>query len=369
MNTRTGKFLVNGSMLGINPTGLGVYANHCLSTIERQFCCQIASSTYIPTEPSVSFFKSPTNITIGAEGRAAINRLFFSLNSLPTRNAFVYSPTQHGVFNTSNQVITIHDLICIRHPHQHRSQYYFFRYVLPHLIKRCKAIFAVSETERRNIAEYYHYPLDKIYVVPNGVNTDEFKPTSHIESFEPPYLLVVGANYPHKNIAEVLDNHEVWSKDFHLKIISCKGAEKENLSALVVKYGLHDRVEFPGYVTQAQLISLYQRCTALVFPSLSEGFGIPPLEAIACGKPVIASDIPVHKEVLGDSAFFITPTQKDTWQQAFSDLQNNEKLVTKLELGKSVIKKYTWEQSANILVKSLLAVEPQLSNLLKSSSD
>lgn len=208
------------------------------------------------------------------------------------------------------------------------------------------------------MAKTYGYPLGKIFVVPNAVDITDFKP-GLIER-ERPYLLMVGARYSHKNVDEVLRIAPLWKSSYRLLVTSCSGKYRLYLENLIRELGIENHVEFKDYVAYDELIKLYQGCAALVYPSKWEGFGIPPLEALACRRPVIVSDIPPHREVLGDSAFFVKLGDVDSWKEAFSGLEDEETVEAKVLAGSSRVAFYSKEHAVDALQRSLLAVEPSL---------
>lgn len=364
------KMVLNLSMLGPAPTGLGVYSEHCAEVLERSFHSTIVTS-YYQADPGATVVPSPREVAIGGGRFAAIRRLWYMTHQFPKDDAFVYSPTHHGVIGYDNQVITIHDLISVHHPRQHRFQYYYFTKLLPRIVKRCSAVFTVSETAKKDIAEYYAFPSEKIFVIPNGVDTNIFHPPTVGETAlrdDESYLLVVGASYPHKNIEELLRQSALWRDRYILKIASCSGKEKARLQATVGELKLSDRVEFLGYVTTDTLVKLYQNCAALVFPSLWEGFGIPPLEAMASGRLAIISDIPVHREIFKDAAIYITPGREDSWSAAFAALDSASVVEDKISAGMDLVRRYSWKAAGEKLVGALLAVDPGLERFLKPTA-
>jgi glycosyltransferase involved in cell wall biosynthesis len=177
---------------------------------------------------------------------------------------------------------------------------------------------------------------------------------------------MVGARYAHKNVDEVLDQAAHWRERWVLKVTSCGGAYRQHLERRVNNEGLAGRVVFLDYLDASQLLALYQQCDALLYPSKWEGFGIPPLEALACGAPVIASDIPVHREVLGDAVTRVPLGDGDAWQRAFERLAaapRGSREVT--PAARKVLDRYTWANSARQLEEALLAVEPALASRLR----
>jgi len=345
-------------MLGPKPTGLGVYSEHSADALANRFKVgMIAGQGTLPAGEIL--IKAPISVAIGSGKLAAIRRQWWMRSLSFDQNSLVYSPTHHGLPGVDGQIITIHDLICLRYPMQHKPQYLFFKFGLPKLLKKCRAVFCVSETTKSDVAQTYGYPKEKIFVVPNGVDTSSFS-TNPTARDCAPYLLMVGARYSHKNVDEVFAMSDFWSAKYKLMVTSCDGSYRERLEKLVASRGLQDRVKFLDYLSRDELIRLYQGCSALLYPSKWEGFGIPPLEALACGSPVIASGIPVHREVLGNAAFFVELGNRASWADAFNSLGQKSAVAQCLQAGESVLNRFTWENSAEILVRSLLAVEPKL---------
>lgn len=357
------RLVLNLSMLGKKPTGLGVYSSHSAAAIGQAFDVDIIAGQGTSPRGAV-LVEAPSSVAIGGGKLAAIRRqLWMRALRLP-ENTLVYSPTHHGLPGHKNQIITVHDLICLRFPGQHRPQYLFFKYGLPRLLRNCKAVFTVSETTREDVAETYGFPRDRIFVVPNGVDRTEFGPAPSGAANTAPYLLMVGARYSHKNVDEVLRTAHLWSDTYVLKVTSCSGEYRAALEREVRARGLSSKVEFLDYLSWAELKALYQNCAALVYPSKWEGFGIPPLEALACGVPVIASDIPVHREVLGEAALFVRLGDEKSWASAFSELAGGVTSPVRKAAAEVVLTRFTWDNSAEILKKALLAVEPRLEEAL-----
>lgn len=357
------RLILNLSMLGPRPTGLGVYSEHCAVALSRRFDLElIAGHGMLPDSP-VSV-QAPESVSIGSGKGAAIRRQLWMRRLRFSADTLVYSPTHHGLPMQDGQIITVHDLICLRFPAQHRPQYLFFRFGLPRLLRKCRAVFTVSETTRRDIAETYGFPEERIFVVPNGVDRALFL-EQRGAAVDRPYLLMVGARYPHKNIDEVLERRAHWADRYELRITSCTGEYRKSLERKVQSLGLAERVHFLDYVTREQLIGLYQRSAALLYPSKWEGFGIPPLEALACGVPVIASDIPVHREVLGEAGIFVRLGDDPSWGEGLAQLDKPERILQIKEAAGHMLERWSWEHSAEALQASLLAVEPSLANRLK----
>lgn len=360
----TPSLLVNAAMLGSRPTGLGVYGERCLSAIQKRFDnVSVLTGAYRNLPLNTKVLSAPQNIAIDSGRHSALYRLGWSLVRSTPRDSLLYSPTQHGLMRHPGQIITIHDLISLENPEQHPSQTFFFKHVVPHLLRRSAAVFTVSATVREQIRDEYRFPLDRIFVVPNGVDRSVFNcddPTDSALSPAEPYLLVVGAAFAHKNIESLLDAQMTWASRYRLEIVSARGSYGENLRQAVRDRGLQDRVRFHGYVPLAQLKSFYRHAAALVYPSKSEGFGIPALEAIASGAQVIASDIPVHREILADAAELVDTADLTSWSRAFERLHDARQAHQRRLAGAELIQRYSWDYSADALVKALLTVCPKL---------
>lgn len=343
-------------MLGRNPTGLGVYSLNC-AKIATRLKTSIIGSHSLPYIGSIAI-ESPEDISIGSGKLASIKRQKWMRRLKLLGDPLVYSPTHHGLPGLPGQIITIHDMICLRFPRQHALQYIFFKYFIPRLLKKCRAVFTVSETTRLDIIRTYGYPAEQVYVVPNSVDANLFSPGP--VNTHAPYLLMVGARYAHKNVDEVLRNANLWKDKYKLVVTSCSGKYRGVLERLIDRLGIRERVDFRDYVSGDELLRLYQGCAALVYPSKWEGFGIPPLEAFACGRPVIASDIEIHREVLNEAAFFVELGNPSSWNQAFTDLQDENLVARKLVSGQIQVDHYSPDNALQALETSLLAVEPGL---------
>lgn len=348
------KLLVNLSTLNPKPTGLGVYTARCAEVAARNFDAEIIAPSNYRGAGRLTY-ESPQNIVLGASKYAGFKRWRWASTIRVSDDRLVYCPTHQGLSKSKNQILTVHDLTSIRFPLNHPLQSLYFKFVLPRQLARCRAVFTVSETTKIDIHEEYNVRLDSIHVVPNGVDTETFHVRGDVKREE--FLLVVGANFAHKNIQELLENHRLWKSKYSLTIVSSRGKALKSLKNLVSIHGLEARVSFIEYATLPALVKLYQSCAALVYPSKWEGFGIPPLEALACGAKVIASDIPVLREVLGNSALFVKLGDPDSWATAFQSL---ERQVDTSDQPAEPVLRYSWENSGAALVKALKNVQPDL---------
>ena len=259
----------------------------------------------------------------------------------------VISTTHLGLPGHRRQILTVHDLRPRAMPDSWVQSLYF-HWMLPRELQCADGVLTVSETSKAAIAQTYGVALENIYVVPNSVRT--FQPAAMRE--ERPYLLMVNATYRHKNAGEVLEHHALWAARYRLKILAGEGSYRDGLKTQVQRLGLGERVDFLSPVTDEELAALYTHAAALVYPSLMEGFGLPPAEAMAYGTPVIVSDIPVFHEVLGDAPLFVRLGDTASWKQALDGI-DAARTPERVALGRNIAGQYTQERMCAALNNAL----------------
>lgn len=233
------------------------------------------------------------------------------------RYSKVVCTTHHMIPLIKNQTITVHDVRPFYFPDS-IIQSIYFKILLKRSINSCRHILTVSHTVKNKISEIYDVELNKISVIYNCINSTEFVK----EDVKDNYFLAVGASWAHKNIHSFINNHRLWSGDYDLLIVCGRTKYAEYLKVLVDDQGLEGKVRFVHEVSFSELKELYAKAYALIYPSLDEGFGIPPIEAMASNTPVIVSDIPVFHEVLLDSVLYVNPGDPESWKVALDKLMN-----------------------------------------------
>lgn len=268
------------------------------------------------------------------------------------------------LFYKGKFVVTIHDLILFHYPTKRASSLspllYFFkkmahRLVIRNAVKKSKKIFAVSRYTKDDIRKYFGTPERKIEVTYEAIDPIRKKggePVGKIlEKYGiiKPYILYVGNAYPHKNLERlVLVFREIAKKHPHLHLVFV-GKEDYFYGRLkkYVSQNFAGKVIFADYVPDEHLTSVYQEALLYVFPSLYEGFGLPPLEAMAENIPVASSSASCLPEILGNAAIYFDPKASaemaETVERVLSNKELRQDLVQK---GKEQIKKYSWEKMA-----------------------
>ena len=269
------------------------------------------------------------------------------------KNVALLSTTHHSIPFFKNQFITIHDLRPAFYPDSKLQEIYFSRY-LPRKVKELRGVFTVSETVKNEIEEYMGVKRTDIQVVYNSIDPS-LRPDD-IEKGEQEEVkntfLMVGASWKHKNAHSFLKNFLAHHKDIYNAVIVCGQTDYFNeLKSLVAALGLESSVTFKHHISDQELSSLYKTSFALVYPSLSEGFGIPPIEAMSLSLPVIVSDIPVFNEVLGDAAVYVDPNVRESWEQAVDTLKISRESV--IDAGLQRINLYSYDRCKDMLMRGL----------------
>ena len=269
-------------------------------------------------------------------------------------------------------VVTVHDLVVLKYP-----EYQFFTRV-KHIggwlrrLKRADAVVAISENTRRDIMEYLDIPGEKVHVIYQGYNADQFRrdvPEEDVERvllqhhLQPPYFLYVGTLEPRKNLVRLVKAFGLVQRKnpgkIQLVLAGGKGWKYEEIFEEIRKLSLHDSVRQLGYVADEDLPGLIKGARAMVYPSLYEGFGLPPLEAMAVGTPVLTSNASSLPEVVGGAGVMVDPEDIEGMAAAMERLWTDETWRESLRVkGYQQAQQFNWDRSAREtmdLYHSLLA--------------
>ncbi|CAN5807861.1 glycosyltransferase family 1 protein [soil metagenome] len=265
-------------------------------------------------------------------------------------------------------VMTVHDLIFERYPEHHTLRNrLFLKVAMPLFVRAADTLIAVSQHTKRDLIELYGAPADKIQVVYEGVDP-EFRPSAPAvvqrvrQQYSPgaadngrPYLLMVGTLEPRKNHAtamRALARLKALGFPQRLLVIGGKGWLFEPVQKLVAELGLTDDVTFAGYVPAADLPPLYAGADCTLLPSLYEGFGFPVLEAMACGTPVVSSNVSSLPEVAGDAALLVTPLDDQAVAAAIQRVLTEPGLASTMQTkGIEQAAKFRWDYCAQETVE------------------
>jgi len=258
--------------------------------------------------------------------------------------------------------VLIHDLSFRAHPDYFpRSIALYMRVLVGAALRRAEAVVALSEFTRREIQRFYPWALRKTVVVYPGIDR-AFSPAGdgsddavrHIYGVAQPYLLAVGNIHPRKNLARLLTAYEqLHSRRADLPVMVWAGVERWGSDALRT-HAQAAGVQLIGRVEAAHLPALYRGAQALIYPSLYEGFGLPPVEAMACGTPVITSNTTSLPEAVGDAALTFDPVNVDQLASAIERVISDAALRAELrQRGLDQAARFSWTTTAAQLMQAL----------------
>lgn len=256
-----------------------------------------------------------------------------------------------------NNIITIHDLSFLRNPQWFSKSFYiYYRFLIPKIAKDSIKIFTPSAFSKKEIIELLKIPAEKIEIAPNAVPEEVIKFRNEIfPNVYGDYILAVGSLNPRKNLDRlILAFNKIKIKNLKLIIT---GDREKGFANVKITQLIKDRADilFTGYVDIKGLVGFYKNARAFVFPSLYEGFGLPPLEAMACGCPVVASNVASIPEVCQDAAYYVDSDNIESIAKGIYEVLTKKELREKLrQKGLERAKAFCWEISAQ---KYLRAIE------------
>ncbi|GAC1361137.1 MAG: glycosyltransferase family 1 protein [Ktedonobacteraceae bacterium] len=263
------------------------------------------------------------------------------------------------------KAVTIHDLAFLEHPeYAVPSLAAYLRQVVPEAVAAADVVITVSSEVSRTLIKHFQTPSEKLTVVPPGVSrhfrrvTDPIllEATRHKFGLKHPFVLAVGTQEPRKNHAGLIKAfHKAQSRKNGPAMLAIAGGTGwlyEETQRLVQELNIEKKVRFLGRVTDHELITLYSSADVFAFPSFFEGFGIPPIEAMACGTPVVTSNTSSLPEVVGEAALLVDPHNVDEMADALLKLVQDTGLREELrQKGYQRVREFRWEVSAGKLLR------------------
>jgi glycosyltransferase involved in cell wall biosynthesis len=258
-------------------------------------------------------------------------------------------------------VVTIHDCIHIRFPQYlpNRIGYAYAWGQMWTATHRASRVITVSEASKRDILRYFRVPDSRVDVIYNAIDdrfwqdpdAEEIARVRERYRLDNPFVLYAGNIKPHKNLERLIEAFHLLRqnpamRDVQLLIIGDEVSTYATLRRAVHRHKLHKHVRFFGFVSHQTLAALYRLAAAFVFPSLYEGFGLPPLEAMASGTPVITSNVSSLPEVVGDAALMIDPYEPAAIADAMRRVLDDQALAADLRRrGLARAREFSWERS------------------------
>ena len=274
---------------------------------------------------------------------------------LPTQlgRRLLWSPGNTGPLAVSRQVVTVHDAAPLDHPEWFEQKFaLWYSALLPRLVRRVRAIITVSHFSKDRIVQNTGIKPERVHVISNGVarrfrrlDRNTVKKVITELGLTDPYILFVGSLEPRKNLKMLL---QTWGQgNFDGVTLVVAGATAHLFQTLRID-PLQRGVRLLGRVDDDLLPALYSGATGFVYGSIYEGFGLPPLEALACGCPVAVSDIPAHREVCGEAAWYFDPFNPVDLSEKLHELlrldQGQRAAVAEQCVRRAAL--YSWETAA-----------------------
>lgn len=258
-------------------------------------------------------------------------------------------------------IVTIHDLIYFLYPEQcpSRLAHYYARAMLAHSTKHARVVVTDSEHSKQDLQHYFRLPAEKIRVIFPAADERAFSGEPNpavLAQYEivQPYILYVGEHHAYKNVMTLMQAYMAERDIYHnfqLVIAGKRDVRQKTLYEAAAQFDSGKRILFTDFVPDDDLFDLYRGARLFVFPSRYEGFGLPPLEAMACGVPVICSNAASLPEVVGDAAIQVQPDDISAFAAAMRSVLTNESLLRTLKYkGLARARQFSWEIAARQLV-------------------
>jgi len=367
----TMKIAIDARTINRRQSGVGFYVSHLLKTLGK---IDKKNSYYLiineqqpkdfpsPSPPSWQYLRtwfSHENHLLGDLWELLYLPLRLHYNGIDIFHgpAYLIPPVTTPRLST---IVTIHDLVAFSHPETIPLKYkYYMRLLLKIASQRATCIIVDSHSVKDELMERLKVPEYKIRVVPLGVSPvyrriedqdliEEIKAKFGISER---YILQVGNIEPRKNLLRLFKAFHIVKKDLAIPLqlvnVGKRGWLYEEIFGLIERYGLQKDIIFTGYVSEEELVLLYNGAEVLVYPSLYEGFGLPLLEAMRCGTPVITSKISSMPEVVADAAILVDPYNIEEMAEAIERLLTQPALREGLiEAGLARVGLFSWERTA-----------------------
>lgn len=357
--------LINAGMITRESSGVGVYSLELLKQLVPVLQKNEFTFTIYCYEPEIiqkMNICAVKKISLGSilDKLLANTRVFHRhiwniivLNFIARKYNILYSFTSHGTLFHPTQIITIHDVICLSFPDSHKGQYYYFRYVMPFLVRRSKHLVSISDFTKSEVVKKYSIKDKKISVIYNGV--DHLEKLNWLKNDEEwlktitegkRFCICVGASYPHKNIESVLAVcQKMKHSDTRFLIINKPNAYYNSLQEKVREMQLTNVIFLP-FLSSCRLALLYKTARLNIYLSLYEGFGFPPAEASFFKTQTLLSNQAALVEVYGKEDFeFTDPFDINRIEMIVSKYIFAEKKLESLSYSR-LKHKYNWKNAA-----------------------
>ena len=353
------KILINATNIGRQLSGLSVYTLSLLKELvkldkENEYLI-VVNKTSLENISEIDF---PVNFRLKLTGRYIssdygtrghfLRFLYANYLALIYRRYLIFTSSQlEAVVVPARQIIVIQDVIHLMDKSFNKKQYIYFKYVLKIAAKRALKIIVPSQFTKTQILKYYNTADDKVIVTHLGIQQLFKEQIGKDGAKKEKYILYVGRIAETKNTGNLLEAFRSIKDKIDYKLVVAGNGNKRFIDELKYKGLINNRVELRSDLKIQNLLELYKKAALFVFPSLYEGFGLPPLEAMACGCPVVVSDTTSLPEVCGDAAVYVDPTDIKSIADGILKVLGDDKLREEMvKKGYLWAKGFTWEKTA-----------------------
>ncbi|MCG6134912.1 MAG: glycosyltransferase family 4 protein [Nostoc sp. LLA-1] len=345
------QLIINLSILLSQPTGISNYASNIFPYLKS------LEPTLLTAQNSSEFkcYPVPNNLTPAQGTKGHLRRLIWTQLQLPQiykqlKSRLLFSPLPEAPLNSNCRfVVMSHDLIPLRFPKRFSPLIPYHRYYIPQVLEQAQHIICNSQATAQDIIDFYQISASKVTPIPLAYDRLHFRPILESGGNNERYFLYVGRHDPYKNLHRLIAAFAGLSNQGEYELWLAGPIDPRHTPALqtqVAELGITHQVKFLNYVPYSELPKIIHGAIALVFPSLWEGFGFPVLEAMACGTPVITSNVSSLPEVAGDAAILINPHNTaeitNAMQMIAEDMQVRSHLSTQ---GINQANQFSWEKT------------------------
>ena len=356
---------MDAHMLGQRETGNESYVRGLLSglaSLEDVTVAAAVDPSYSETsDRRIEWLRLPTN--------SSWRRLSGEMAALARRwNADVAHSTYFAPYRLPCPVaVSVHDVSFRRFPEFFsRRDRLLFSTLLPGSLRRAAGILTLSSHSRDEVREFYPGLRAGIHVVPAApaavfqpLDAAAVEPVLVRNGIRRPYLLAVGSIQPRKNLLRLIEAYAEVHRahpQVQMVIVGPGGFRASHIRDAIVERGLSDAVRWLGYITDADLAAIYNASVALVYPSVYEGFGLPVIEAMACGRPVVAANTSSLPEVAGDAGVLVDPFSVASLRDAMLRILDDPQAARDLgQRGLEQARRFSWRRSAEMAVAAYRA--------------
>ena len=357
------ELLVNLSVVFSKPTGISNYATNLFPYLKQLQPTLLTSSNY----PNYKCYPIPDKLTPAQGTRGHFDRLLWTQFKLPQisrqlKSKLLFSPQPEApLYSNCRYIVTVHDVIPLRFPNSLPLKYYH-RYYIPQVLAQAQHIICNSNATATDICDFYNIAASKItpILLAHDANNFRLLPEARKNNKNHPYFLYIGRHDSHKNLHRVIAAFAELKqisdrKDYELWFAgSSNKRDTPKLHSQIEELGIKHQVKFLNYVSYQELPIIINQAIALVFPSLWEGFGFPVLEAMACGTPVITSNLSSLPEVAGDAAIAIDPYKTNEITQTMLQIATDKQLRSQLSVeGIKQASNFSWEKTGQATTEVL----------------